>query len=185
MLAEGKNLVSIRAILTDASVMSKVTAVVQRPGSDQAYAGSVAKDAATATNPSARPGRDAYVVAEHPGDATDAQTRANHEIARQFFTSVDVNCVVQGWLKPGSSELWQVIEGQDVYSPSTFTEPDGKMPLFVKQTTFMQDANSGTRTSIDLCLKQGLSSFDDPGDLTPLPTAAGQSGAQPSYNLGA
>jgi prophage tail gpP-like protein len=159
-LEEGRNILAIRGTFTDKNVMQKVYAVGQTKGSDNSFAGSVAKTAAVATNSNARAGRELILIAEHPADSTDLQTRADHEVARQQFTSVDVNVLVHGWFKSSGSDLWKPTENSSVVSPTVIPTADGKIQLAIRQVTFVQDRAGGTRTSLDLCL---------PSALTPLP----------------
>lgn len=161
-LVEGRNILQARAILRDDAAFSLNYVATQRQGSDDAFASHVSWTGAVAQNPGIRPWRNLILIAEEPGTGDDARTRADHEVARQNLTAVDISIIVQGWQRaPGA--LWNVTENCTLVSPMIFPTDNGTMNLAIRSVTYLQDAQGGTKTQLDLCLPNALSLTGDPG----------------------
>src|SRR5262245_117276 len=82
---------------------------------------------------------------EHPGDKEDAGTRNDFENQRAGVEQLEVQIVVQGWLKP-SGGLWKAGDKVHVKSPRLIADKDLKLT----KVEFTQDNRQGTRTTLDL-----------------------------------
>jgi prophage tail gpP-like protein len=82
---------------------------------------------------------------EHPGDKQDAQSRNQFEAERGGVEDLEVQIVVQGWLKP-SGGLWKAGDRVHVKSPMLIIDES----LKIMRVEFTQDNRQGTRTSLDL-----------------------------------
>jgi prophage tail gpP-like protein len=118
------------------------------------------------------------LIAEEPASVPDLQKRADHEVARQYYSSVECNVIVQGW-KRHDGQLWDVKDLVSVKSPMIFPTSDGTMKLGVHQVTFTQD-ESGTKTRLDLCLPNALSTQADAGVRGQVPNMLETQPAQPA-----
>ena len=155
-LTEGKNIVSITAVMQNASLTSKIKVTGQQKGGDNIFEKDAAQVSATAENPAAKDGKTRIVVAEGPITKEDAKLRADMEMARSIAESVQVQIVVQGWLKPNGG-LWDVGEMITVVAPSVFPNEGGRVALYVQALTFSQSPETpGSITTLELVLSDGF-----------------------------
>jgi len=154
-LVEGENILSLRGVLSDENVFSKIQAVGQGTGSDNAFGKTVSEVSAKSENPLGAPGSFRIVLAEGPVDGIDAKMRADAETGTNAATDVDITVTVHGWLKP-DGQLWDVRDPLTVQSPMMFPEAGGRMELGVRAVSFLQGP-MGTVTELNLCLPNALS----------------------------
>lgn len=155
-LTEGKNIVSITAVMQNASLTSKIKVTGQQKGGDNILEKDAAHVSATAENPAATDGKTKVIVAEQPITKQDAKLRADMEMARSIAESVQVQIVVQGWLKPGGG-LWDVGEMVTVVAPSVFPNEGGRVALYIQALTFSQSPETpGSITTLELVLSDGF-----------------------------
>jgi prophage tail gpP-like protein len=154
-LVEGKNIVSITAVMQSA-MNSRVRVTGQQKGGDNVLEKDAAQVSATAENPAAKDGKTRIVVAESAITKREAQLRADMEMAKSIAQSVQVQVVVQGWKRP-DGKLWDVGEMVTVIAPSVFPNEGGRVALYVQALTFSQSPEMpGSITTLELCLSDGL-----------------------------
>jgi prophage tail gpP-like protein len=95
------------------------------------------------------------VLLEHPGDKDDAEMRNKFEDQVSGYEQLNVDIVVQGWLRP-SGGLWQAGQMVHVTSPMLIVDEDLKL----NKVTFTQDNKSGTRTTLSLSRGPGGQQYD-------------------------
>jgi prophage tail gpP-like protein len=156
-LEEGRNIYSISAIIRDDTIFSTIRADAQQKGSDDLWGADAAQISATSVNTSVSRYRPLLIVAEEPSSQKDVQDRADREQSARIGTSVSVQVVVQGWLRPDTGKLWNVGVPVSVKSPSVFPNTGGLQNLAIKGVTFSQGPElPGTITVLDLVLPEGL-----------------------------
>lgn len=153
MLEEGKNIVAINAMVQDLMQYSKIGAIGQQKGDDDIWGKDASEVKAEAENPAVKRHRPLMFLAEEPSSKKDLQARVDREVEERNWTAVQVQVVVQGWLKPDGG-LWRVLDRVSLKSPSTIPTSDGRINLFVRSVTFSQTADApGTITTLELCLR--------------------------------
>jgi len=174
-LVEGQNIKAARIVWRDDDAVDQVKVTGAQHGTDQVWGDQARDVAATAKNPNFSGNRPLTILAEQPGDSQDMAMRANHEIAINNTTQVDCEVTVQGWLMAGGS-LWMQHVGKTmtVYSPMLI--PANAITLAVKGVVHRQSDQSGTTTTIHLCLPNGLG---DPNQVSTGPPATNVSPATP------
>lgn len=155
-LVEGKNIVSITAVMQNTALTSKIRVTGQQKGGDDVLEKDAAQVSATAENPAATDGKTKIIVAEQPITKEDAKLRADMEMARSIAESVQVQAVVQGWKKPGGG-LWDVGEMVTVIAPSVFPNEGGRVALYIQAVTFSQSPEMpGSITTLEMVLSDGF-----------------------------
>lgn len=154
MLEEGKNIYSINAMVQDLSQYSKIGAIGQQKGDDSIWGKAASEIKAEATNSAVQRYRPLLIMAEEPSSQKDLQARVDREVEERNWTAVQVQVVVQGWLKPDGG-LWKVLDRVSLKSPSTIPTSDGRINLFVRSVTFSQTGEApGTTTTLELRLRE-------------------------------
>ena len=154
-LVEGENILAWRGVMSDQNVFSKIIAVGQNAGSDQAFGKKAAEVQATSTNPLAAPNSVLRVEGEHNMSPDDAKTRTDAQAGTSSATDIECTVTVHGWLRP-DGQLWGVRDPLTVKSPMMFPDGDGSMKLAVRSTDFIQGPQ-GSVTVLNLCLPNALS----------------------------
>jgi prophage tail gpP-like protein len=77
----------------------------------------------------------------------DVQKMAHNEAKWSDGTKIQASVVVQGWMRPGTAELWRAGDNVSVWSPMAVLN---NQTLKIQTVTFTQDRNSGTETTLDL-----------------------------------
>jgi prophage tail gpP-like protein len=77
----------------------------------------------------------------------DVQKAAHNEAKWSDGTKIQASVVVQGWMRPGTKQLWRAGDNVTVWSPMV---PIINQTLKIQTATFTQDRNSGTETTLDL-----------------------------------
>jgi hypothetical protein len=72
---------------------------------------------------------------------------AHNEAKWSDGTKIQASVVVQGWMRPGTAQLWQAGGNVVVWSPMAVI--NGQV-MKIQTATFSQDRNSGTTTTLDL-----------------------------------
>lgn len=147
--AEGRNILSASCQI----VMPHVAQIVgqsQKSGSDSLFGKQVSEVQATGAFGRGPEGLVQKFVAEMPLSPKELQTRTNMAMADLQSSMLRANIVYQGWLKPGSDDLWKLGEPVTVRSSMLFPTAKGDMSLRVWSVTYSQDANAGTTTGIEL-----------------------------------
>jgi prophage tail gpP-like protein len=166
-LTEGENIVSARLVMRN-DLMSGSTHV---DGEDQGRDDVNSNDTTThgdaknsyATGDAAK--RANITTAEQPGDNTDMDMRAKHEVAYETINFLEAVITVQGWLDDGGMPYILRMTGGDgtcdvnLNSPMIWPNTGGvpQQVLKLKGVRHLQDSENGTRTELTLCLPQGLS----------------------------
>lgn len=167
-LVEGKNIFSGRVSLDDQSAWSRYSGAGQMAGNDQRWP---PRDySATLTNSNVRSNRVVQFISQHQGDSDDQRQAVNHEVARSLWNVVNASITVIGW-KRSDGKLWEPAKNVTVRSPMSFPNESGSMLLGIQSVTFTQDAQSGTKTTLELVLPQALSTRGDGGSIGATPGA--------------
>jgi prophage tail gpP-like protein len=146
---EGRNILAARCVI-DKPEIGEIIMNSQQPGSDSLFGRRVAEVAASAAVPEGGSGK-RIVLAEQPLSQRDAELRANLEAADLARRMMQVSITYKGWLKPGTDDLWSNLGvGVRVKSPMLFPTQGGEMPLRLWGVTYTQDAETGTRTTLEL-----------------------------------
>jgi prophage tail gpP-like protein len=77
----------------------------------------------------------------------DVQKMAHNEAKWSDGTKIQASVVVQGWMQPGTAQLWRAGDNVSVWSPMAVIK---NQILKIQTVTFTQDRNSGTETTLDL-----------------------------------
>jgi prophage tail gpP-like protein len=179
-LAEGQNILSIRAVMSVDDTGAPLTVYGQNFGTDQRH-GDPARDvSATAQNPDYPGYAPIMMFAEMPGDKQDMAMRANHEVAYTVARQIECYVTVPGWLRPDGT-LWveHLAEQVTIRSPSIF--PVDSISLAIRGVKHEQNNENGTTTTIELCLPNALSAGGQIGpgtDVTPYQPAQPDAGDQ-------
>ena len=152
MLIEGVNILEGREVISIAQGTGIDYSSGQNTGSDER------SDGTTAARPAGQQSSDvqgqigsqgvhspANTLVEHPGGKQDAQSRAEFESAWRGYEQINVQIVVQGWLRP-SGGLWR--PGQSAYVKSPMLIMDRE--LILNAVTFSQDDRGGSRSTLEL-----------------------------------
>jgi prophage tail gpP-like protein len=78
---------------------------------------------------------------------TDIQKAAHNEAKWSDGTKIQASVVVQGWMRPGTNQLWRAGDNVSVWSPMAVIN---NQVLKIQTITFTQDRNAGTETTLDL-----------------------------------
>jgi prophage tail gpP-like protein len=145
-LQEGFNIIEMQAIISIQDIYSDYILEGQTAASDlqnmQAASEQQADVAGTAKRYSP-----VLTPAEQPvWSIAELLDRAKNEYIWHEGTLIQVTVVVQGWMRPGTHELWRAGDNVSVYSPMAMII----MTLKIRTITFTQDRQSGTRTALDL-----------------------------------
>lgn len=153
-LAEGKNILSASANFDYTGALNKIDVIGQRPGNDQYFGDDARTQVGTVKNPAIKQHAPLSIIAEQPGDAADMRMRAQHENGFLLAEQVQVQIVVQGWLKD-ERRLWLEMIGEPVSinSPMLFT--DDRMSLAIQAVTSTQGPQ-GTLSELTLVLPQAF-----------------------------
>lgn len=149
LIEEGVNIVAGSCLIDDPAV-DGIIGRSQQPGSDSLFGKQAAEVSSKAEVSSEIKGGKRIVLAEGAADQKETQARVNMEAAALAASSLRVQIVLAGWLKPDGSGLWDFGEQVTVKSPTLFPTQDGEMDLYVWGVTFAQDARSGTTTTLEL-----------------------------------
>jgi prophage tail gpP-like protein len=78
---------------------------------------------------------------------SDVQKMAHNEAKWSDGTKIQASVVVQGWMKPGTTQLWHAGDNVSVWSPMAVIN---NQIMKIQTVTFTQDRNTGTETTLDL-----------------------------------
>ena len=124
-------------------------------GSDNAFGRAVSQISATAINPNVDPARNRakLIFMEEPGLIADAQSRAETEATVREGESLQVEVVLQGWLRP-DGQLWEAGKIVALKAPSVLPF-DGAIRMAIQSLAFTQSSD-GTRTTLHLVKPSAL-----------------------------
>ena len=144
-LTEGVNILRCQCIISIQNLFGVYVASNSTPASDdingtaaseqEASVGGSGPAASNILAPSVIPTRTLDELAE----------MANNEAIWSEGTFVQASITVQGWMVPGTTQLWEAGDDVFVYSPMAILN----QPMKIQTVTFTQD-RSGTKTTLDL-----------------------------------
>lgn len=147
---EGDNMLEGREIIFNPAIYGGTHTLSQKPPNDQEW-GPAAAQIKAESNISSTAGQKTQqvIISEIPGFTKELMTnRGDMDRKFQNEDQVTIYATVYGWLSP-SGVLWDRNEIVKVVSPMLIM--DGSEKLKVRNVTFTQDNNSGTRTTLMLC----------------------------------
>ncbi|WP_165937754.1 hypothetical protein [Methylobacterium segetis] len=146
---EGENILAATCQLRHLAVEALIIGA-QQPGSDSLSGKKASEVQAKATVPGGTPGAVQKIIAEMPLDERGAQLRTNWEAQVLQSFALQLSLTYKGWLRPGIGGLWEPSDAVSVKSPMLFPTESGTEVLKLAAYTYMQDANAGTVTTIEM-----------------------------------
>jgi prophage tail gpP-like protein len=147
-LEEGKNILRMNFMVSIENVYAIIWALNQAPGGDDMPGEAAsAQRAPAAGDPIARNRNLAVVSPAAVRELQELEKFAHNEAKWSVGTKIQATVTVQGWMRPGTGQLWQAGDNVSVYSPMA---PLNNQTLKIATLTFRQDRQSGTTTQLDL-----------------------------------
>jgi prophage tail gpP-like protein len=146
-LQEGVNIKKMNCLINIENTYAIYGAEAQAPASDDQYGPAAAdlRQYAPGQGP-----RNRNILVPAPSSIqtlTDVQKMAHNEAKWSDGTKIQASVVVQGWMQPGTNQLWRAGDNVSVWSPMAVIN---NQTLKIQTVTFTQDRNSGTETTLDL-----------------------------------
>lgn len=142
-IGEGENLNSAKLSVNDAERFSIYYVRGQRAGSTEAGDTALLAEG-NALDAGIRRFRPLVVLAEQAVSGADAELRAQWEAIVRASRAHQLRCVVPGWRRPLTAELWRINTLVPVQIPSAGIAAE----LLIVQTTFRRSRQSGTTTEL-------------------------------------
>jgi prophage tail gpP-like protein len=161
-LQEGRNILSAELIWSTNETVDKFTSDIDNHANDQHWGDKARAAAAQATRKGAPTGGIGQIVqriiAPMQGDTKDAQLFANHAIDLNASKEFEANITVRGWTN--GARPWILDIGKLVNLTSPMLLPQNTAKLGIQAVTHRQNDQTGTTTTLNLCLPQRLGSAD-------------------------
>jgi prophage tail gpP-like protein len=145
-LVEGVNILKCQCVFSIQNTFWVYTMRNSTQASNDIHMSAASEQEATA-NGTGPTGSNILTPAEHPTRHPDElKEMVNNEAKWSQGTVIKATITLQGWMRPGTTELWHAGNTVRVYSPMAVLD----MALAAQNVTFTQDRNSGTLTTLEL-----------------------------------
>jgi prophage tail gpP-like protein len=147
-LVEGENILRMNCLINIENTYAIYGATAQSSaGSDDQWGADASEIRQYAPGQGPR-GRNILVPAPSSVQTLiDVQKMAHNEAKWSDGTKIQASVVVQGWMMPGTNQLWRAGANVTVWSPMVVIN---NQILKIQTVTFTQDRGSGTLTTLDL-----------------------------------
>jgi prophage tail gpP-like protein len=145
-LVEGVNIISCQAVISIENIFTDYIIRGQTAASDTQNMAAASEQEAHYPG-TAKRYSPVLTPAEQPvWSIGELQERAKNESIWHEGTIIEATIVVQGWMRPGTHQLWRAGDDVSVKSPMAMLD----MVLKIRTITFTQDRNQGTLTALEL-----------------------------------
>jgi prophage tail gpP-like protein len=173
-LQEGRNILAAELVWSINQMVGKIIADGDNHANDEHWgdkARAVAAQATRKDGPASVMQNIMRIIAPQQGDVKDAQMFANHAADLNAAKDFEANVTVRGWMNGGKP--WILDVGKLVMLNSPMLLPQNTAKLGIQAVTHRQNDQTGTTTTLNLCLPARLGSSDPIDD-----SGSGSNGSQ-------
>jgi prophage tail gpP-like protein len=164
ILKEGVNILRCQCVISIEAWFNEIHLRSQKQGHDDVN-GTAASEMEVTVPGMLRGYSPQIIPSEEPVTMEMLQKRAHNEMMWAGGTIINALVTVQGWFIPDNTRLWAAGDLVELFSPMALIVPS--FVLAIQTTTFTQDRNQGTLTTLELVAPWLLNDLTDKNIMNP------------------